>query len=112
MPVLFNRCRDSVRRLFYCKENNTSNYENDNDLATSLLGISGLKLNMSPLPRKNMTTREILEYRLANYNDDMELKTPYRDNSYVDFDGENLRWIQNNQIKEIMDAQSGQDDYQ
>ncbi len=59
-----------------------------------------------------MTTREILEHRLANYNDDMELKTPYRDNSYVDFDGENLRWIQNNQIKEIMDAQSGQDDYQ
>lgn len=29
-----------------------SNYENDADLATSLLGMSGLKLNMSPLPRK------------------------------------------------------------
>ena len=51
------------------------NKKND-DLATSLLGMSGLQLNMSPLPKKNMTTREILEHRLSNYNDDMELMTP------------------------------------
>ena len=89
-----------------------SNYENDADLATSLLGMSGLKLNMSPLPKKNMTTREILEHRLANYNDDMELKTPYSDNVHMNFDGENLNWIHNNKIKESMDAQSGQDEYQ
>lgn len=54
-----------------------SKYEDyEDDLGTSLLGMSGLKLNMTPLPRKNMTTREILEHRLANYDDDMELKTP------------------------------------
>ena len=66
-----------------------SNYENDADLATSLLGMSGLKLNMSPLPRKNMKTREILEHRLANYNDDMELKTPYSDPE-IEFDGNDV----------------------
>ena len=32
--------------------------------------------------------------------------------AYLDFDGEKLRWIQNNKIKSIMDAQSGQDAYQ
>ena len=88
-----------------------SNYENDADLATSLLGMSGLKLNMSPLPRKNMTTREILEHRLANYNDDMELKTPYSDPE-IEFDGNDVYVRRNGTEFESFPAMAGKSGYQ
>lgn len=88
-----------------------SNYENDADLATSLLGMSGLKLNMSPLPRKNMTTREILEHRLANYNDDMELKTPYSDPE-IEFDGNDVYVRRNGTEFESFPAMAGKPGYQ
>lgn len=88
-----------------------SNYENDADLATSLLGMSGLKLNMSPLPRKNMKTREILEHRLANYNDDMELKTPYSDPE-IEFDGNDVYVRRNGTEFENFPAMAGKSGYQ
>lgn len=86
------------------------NKKND-DLATSLLGMSGLQLNMSPLPKKNMTTREILEHRLSNYNDDMELMTPMPEPE-VEFDGNNL-YVKRNNIKQAQwPSMSGQEGYQ
>lgn len=89
-----------------------SKYEDyEDDLGTSLLGMSGLKLNMTPLPRKNMTTREILEHRLANYDDDMELKTPYYDPE-LEFDGHDLYVRRNGVEFDSWPAMSGQPGYQ
>ena len=58
-----------------------------------------------------MTTREILEHRLANYNDDMELKTPYRDPE-IEFDGNELYVRRNGAEFDRFPAMSGQPGYQ
>ncbi len=88
--------------------------DDDEGFGTPYPAARAKRRQASPLPRKNMTTREILEYCLNGYDEDMELRinTISPNDAYLDFDGEKLRWIQNNKIKSIMDAQSGQDAYQ
>lgn len=84
---------------------------NQNDYQTSLLGMSGLKLNMTPLPKNNMTTREILEHRLKNYNDDMELITPLPEPE-AEFDGSSFS-VQRNGINQAnWPARAGLSGYQ
>lgn len=53
-----------------------SRYEEDDDIRTALLNMYGLGRQMTPRPKKEMTTRELLEQQLAGYDDDMEPRTP------------------------------------
>ena len=71
----------------------------------------------SPLPRKNMTTREILEYYLDGYDEDMEpLHPKFRQTQMPDpeleFDGQDLYVKRNNIVQNSWPAMSGQPGYQ
>ena len=44
-----------------------SRYEEDDDIRTALLNMYGLGRQMTPRPKKEMTTRELLEQQLAGY---------------------------------------------
>lgn len=45
-----------------------SRYEEDDDIRTALLNMYGLGRQMTPRPKKEMTTRELLEQQLAGYD--------------------------------------------
>lgn len=66
-----------------------SRYEEDDDIRTALLNMYGLGRQMTPRPKKEMTTRELLEQQLAGYDDDMEPRTPMPDPE-LEFDGNEL----------------------
>ena len=48
--------------------------DDDEGSGTPLSRYRAKRRQASPLPRKNMTTREILEYCLDGYDEDMELR--------------------------------------
>ncbi len=64
--------------------------DDDEGFGTPYPAARAKRRQASPLPRKNMTTREILEYCLNGYDEDMELRinTISPNDAYLDFDGE------------------------
>ena len=87
---LFNPRRNFPALFFqFAKEYEMSRYEEDDDIRTALLNMYGLGRQMTPRPKKEMTTRELLERQLAGYDDDMEPRTPMPDPE-LEFDGNEL----------------------
>ena len=118
-----------------------SRYEEHDDIRTALLNMYGLGRQMTPRPKKEMTTRELLEQQLAGYDDDMEPRTPkprvelksdgstftlYRNGKPVsfwpafgsedipemEFDGQTLTAINNEKTLKSWPAMSGKPGYQ
>lgn len=88
-----------------------SRYEEDDDIRTALLNMYGLSRQMTPRPKKEMTTRELLEQQLAGYDDDMEPRTPMPDPE-LEFDGNELYIKRNNVRQASWPAMAGQPGYQ
>lgn len=84
-----------------------SRYEEDDDIRTALLNMYGLGRQMTPRPKKEMTTRELLEQQLAGYDDDMEPRTPMPDPE-LEFDGNELYVKRNNVRQASWPAMAGQ----
>lgn len=88
-----------------------SRYEEDDDIRTALLNMYGLGRQMTPRPKKEMTTRELLEQQLAGYDDDMEPRTPMPDPE-LEFDGNEL-YVKRNDVRQASwPAMAGQPGYQ
>ena len=103
----------TFRRFFFNLQRNyeMSRYEEDDDIRTALLNMYRLGRQMTPRPKKEMTTRELLEQQLAGYVDDMEPRTPMPDPE-LEFDGNELYVKRNNVRQASWPAMAGQPGYQ
>ncbi len=91
--------------------------DDDEGFGTPYPAARAKRRQASPLPRKNMTTREILEYCLDGYNEDMEPVRPrFRQTAIPDpeleFDGQDLYVKRNNVVQNSWPAMAGQPGYQ
>ena len=91
--------------------------DDDEGFGTPYPAVRTKRSQASPLPRKNMTTREILEYCLDGYDEDMEPVRPrFRQTEIPDpeleFDGQDLYVKRNNVVQNSWPAMAGQPGYQ